>query len=293
MPVCCRCNASGQCKNCSCKKSKKRCLNCLPSRRGHCANAPSDTSSLETQRPQAQSLRRDGLPEVPNGGSNPPEVNEEPTAAANFTPANFTPANFAPTLEEPEFTPTFTSAENTPALWGEDLPAYLPPAAANFKWGVLDAESFAQSVNAIYDEVVHWKRNLFKIPSGKAGRMFFQELTRLFTAYAENSALQSTALKAAMIMQTLLLQKPHQRSKTKDHSTHLECRLKLWAQGSLDELLSESRTIQQKAMRAQKGVHPPQVLARSFAKLMMQGKVKAALRLIDSESNGGPLQLES
>ena len=26
---------------------------------------------------------------------------------------------------------------------------------------------------------------------------------------------------------------------------------------------------------------------------MMQGKVKAALRLIDSESNGGPLQLES
>ena len=179
MPVCCRCNASGQCKNCSCKKSKKRCLNCLPSRRGHCANAPSDTSSLETQRPQAQSLRRDGLPEVPNGGSNPPEVNEEPTAAANFTPANFTPANFAPTLEEPEFTPTFTSAENTPALWGEDLPAYLPPAAANFKWGVLDAESFAQSVNATYEEVVHWKRNLSKIPSGKAGRMFVEELTRL------------------------------------------------------------------------------------------------------------------
>jgi len=96
---------------------------------------------------------------------------------------------------------------------------------------VLDAESFAQSVNAIYDEVVHWKRNLFKIPSGKAGRMFVQELTRLFTAYAENSALESIALKAAMIMPTLLLQKPHQRSKMKDHNTHLERRLKLWTRG--------------------------------------------------------------
>ena len=37
-PVCCRCNASGRCKKCSCTKLNKECSNCLPLRRGHCHN---------------------------------------------------------------------------------------------------------------------------------------------------------------------------------------------------------------------------------------------------------------
>ena len=127
---------------------------------------------------------------------------------------------------------------------------------------------------------------------GKAGRLFVQEVTRLFTAYAENSALESISLKAAMIMPTLLLQKPHQRSKPKEFSSHLGRRLKLWLEGNLEELLNESRTIQQRTCRIhQNSNQPPQEIARIFAKLMMQGKVKKALRLIDSESKGGPLQL--
>ena len=34
--VCCRCNASGRCKNCACKKAGRECLSCLPRRRGQC-----------------------------------------------------------------------------------------------------------------------------------------------------------------------------------------------------------------------------------------------------------------
>ena len=36
MPVCCRCNASGCCKNCSCKKSCRPCVDCVPLRQGRC-----------------------------------------------------------------------------------------------------------------------------------------------------------------------------------------------------------------------------------------------------------------
>ena len=119
-----------------------------------------------------------------------------------------------------------------------------------------------------------------------------QEVTRLFTAYAENSALESVSLKAAMIMPTLLLQKPHQRSKPKEFSSHLEHRLKLWLEGNLEELLNESHTIQQRTCRIhQNSNQPQQETARIFAKLMMQGKVKKTLRLIGSETKGGPLQL--
>ena len=43
--------------------------------------------------------------------------------------------------------------------------------------------------------------------------------------YAEGCALESVALKAAMVMPSLVLQKPHAKSKMKDHVTHLDRRL--------------------------------------------------------------------
>ena len=47
MPVCCRCNASGRCKNCSCKKSSKPCEDCLPSHQGRCENGRSLPDAVE------------------------------------------------------------------------------------------------------------------------------------------------------------------------------------------------------------------------------------------------------
>ena len=137
----------------------------------------------------------------------------------------------ATTPSQPLLTSVETTGNTTEDI--NELPAYTLSWTTNFIWGAEDGESLAQSVNAIYDEVVHWKLNLFKTPSGKAGRLFVQEVTRLFTAYAENSALESVSLKAAMIMPTLLLQKPHQRSKPKEFSSHLERRLKLWLEATL------------------------------------------------------------
>ena len=39
-PLCCRCNASGHCKNCACRKANRQCLNCLPCHLSHCQNLP-------------------------------------------------------------------------------------------------------------------------------------------------------------------------------------------------------------------------------------------------------------
>jgi hypothetical protein len=36
--VCCRCNRAGLCRGCACVKAKRPCVNCLPSKQGHCAN---------------------------------------------------------------------------------------------------------------------------------------------------------------------------------------------------------------------------------------------------------------
>ena len=52
---------------------------------------------------------------------------------------------------------------------------------------------------------------------------FLEEMSK---SYAEVSALASVALQAAMFMPSLLLQKPHPKSKAKELRVHLNRRLK-------------------------------------------------------------------
>ena len=61
--------------------------------------------------------------------------------------------------------------------------------------------------------------------------------------------LKDIVFKAIMVMPSLLLQKPSQKSKSKDHLRALEWRLELWESGEVMELLNESGTIQ-KNMKA-------------------------------------------
>ena len=112
----------------------------------------------------------------------------------------------------------------------------------------------------------------------------------MFRAFADSSALESVAMKAVMVMPALLLQKPHPRSKSRDHVSHLERRLQLWGNGKLKELLEEGCTIQLQLHR-----NPPrrqEDTARVFAKLMMEGKVRAALRIVTGSYGGGSLPLD-
>ena len=89
-----------------------------------------------------------------------------------------------------------------------DFPQFAKMASPTYKCGEVDGETFAHSVECCYEEIVHWRRFLFKIPSGKAGKSFVHEQTKLFHAYADESALESIALKAAMVLPALMLQKP-------------------------------------------------------------------------------------
>ena len=127
-----------------------------------------------------------------------------------------------------------------------DLPPHEPMPPPRFTWGEIDSEFFIQQLNVAYTEVTHWSRNIFTIPSGKAGKEFVRELSRLFRSYASASALESVALKTATVSCILLLQKPFHSSKTRDHTSCLERRLINWKTGDMNNLLHEGRTIQQR-----------------------------------------------
>ena len=91
-----------------------------------------------------------------------------------------------------------------------------------------------------------------------------------------------------MIMPALRLQKPSKKSSSKLNTAYLNKRLNLWEEGNFDELMKEMRAIQLSHKRERPSTHDnPDNLAKSFAKLMMQGKVNAALRLLDRQETLG------
>ena len=152
-------------------------------------------------------------------------------------------------------------------------------------WGDHTSEDVAQIGNAIYEEVVFWKRNIFKLPSGAAGKRYIKETTRLINIWNENSVpLVDSALKFLMIMPSILLQKPNQKSTAKIHSAYLQKRLELWENGRFDDLMQEARSIQKQLKNSTKRQNNTETLSKNFARLMLQGKVHAALRLLDNET---------
>ena len=92
------------------------------------------------------------------------------------------------------------------------------------------------------------------------------------------------ALKALMVLPALLLQKPSAKSKTKDHTACLTRRLEDWKLGNIEKLIQEARAIQKKLCSSRKNRNVEDI-SRVFAKLMMEGKIKSALKYLDKEGH--------
>ncbi len=179
----------------------------------------------------------------------------------------------------------------THSITSQDPITIHPIARPNFAWGSVDADTFSKELDKAYKSVVHWRRNLFRVPHGNAGKLFVTELVRLYTAFATGSALESIALKATVVIPHLLLQKPQKKSKTKDHIACLQRRMETWANGDLQDLLGEGTTIQQRLLKTSPHSRNHKNPGRKFEELMFQGKTHAALELISHSGKGGFLHL--
>ena len=168
------------------------------------------------------------------------------------------------------------------------FPDFIPISNGMFSWGDVVDSAFSSTVKAAYSEVVHWKRNIFTVPSEAQGKKFTNELSRLFRAYAEVSALESVAL----VTPALLLQKPHKSSRIHDHIACLERRLYLWDAGDIHSLL-QGRCIQQRLPRRQPSHHSKDDsdLNGRFMNLMQVGKTKDAVCLLSNKEKGRLLHL--
>ncbi|KAL5266928.1 hypothetical protein ACHWQZ_G004092 [Mnemiopsis leidyi] len=146
----------------------------------------------------------------------------------------------------------------------------------------MNGMNFIEELEKTYDHVVSWRRNVFKLPTGKTGKLFIKEMTTLFDYFNSDSSLQPLALKLIMVYAPLLLQKPSKTSKSKDHCSCLSKRLVLWQKGDLSSLLREGKAIQKRLTSSRKRDVDPMKI---FTRLMLLGKVSAALKWVNSSKH--------
>ena len=109
------------------------------------------------------------------------------------------------------------SISSTPCSWRWQDLKFCPNWRANanrFCWGDVSGHAaFAVNLHTAYNEVIHWRKILFLVPTRKAGKVFDSEFARLFQAYADCSSLEPVALEATTTMAIPLLQNHIGRAK--------------------------------------------------------------------------------
>ena len=177
-----------------------------------------------------------------------------------------------------------------------NLPSFNLSTLTTFEWRGSLSPAVLELLDQLYFQVVHWKPNLFTVPSGNLGKSFVSELASLLHSFSKQSALEPFALKAAMLMPNLLLQKPHNESKLSFRVVRscLQRRLDLWLKGDFLALFNEGIVIQ-KHLSASPCYRPScddQTHSSRFSHLMTQGHVNAALRCLSPSCDCGPLNLD-
>ena len=265
------CNDKGKCFNCQCSKHGLACSNCFPLKRGHCFNRFNGPSPLDPLSvcPSPAVLSSNSQPSSPPSTVDHPQPSHCGRSQSPFSPCDTLPP--IPSLLPIPDLPPFTHLPSNPV----------------FSWGSAEETSVIPLLDKIYKEVVCWKRNLFRVPFGSAGKRFVSEMARLFFDYANCSSTEIISLKAALVLPSLLLQHPHPKSKDKENISCLERCLNEWSDGHLSILFDECKQIQSR-LRPSRPYESDTSNRRAIA---FTNLVCQSLRLLDSSSSGRILHL--
>ena len=133
-----------------------------------------------------------------------------------------------------------------------------------------------------YNQIVYWRKNVFMVPTGAAGKNMFHEISRLLNLLTRNTPLKNIVLKAVHVKPALLLQKPGKTLKMKDHLKALEKRLRFWKEQNITELVNESKTIQDRLPSTKKNQMNIEKPSSKFKQPMQKRNIFLCLNLATS-----------
>ena len=68
----------------------------------------------------------------------------------------------------------------------------------------LNGHEFVETIHRVYDEIVQWRKDLFKLSSGNAAKIFIRKLTSWLEHFNRDSEYKFTALRVYMILSSPL-----------------------------------------------------------------------------------------
>ena len=151
------------------------------------------------------------------------------------------------------------------------------------------------AISSAFDEVVHWRKRFFKIPTGSVGKDFVNLIAAKLRSFVDSAGTNASAMYNLSVLPSLMLQVTHSKSKAKANADHLQRRMALWRGGDLDALLAEGRCLQDTLFRSRPGGRRQgeSDRARMFAEHMRKGRVHDALRSLDSgNDDSGVLKID-
>ena len=122
---------------------------------------------------------------------------------------------------------------------------------------------------------LHLWKNLFKLPSGKAVKLFITELTTWLHHYNQESQFHGIVLKVFMVLPAMIMKTPSKSSKAKEHLIKLDEGLKLWKDGRISDLMRECGVVHKHLLNSTK--REPKDTALVFSNLMILGKINVEL----------------
>ena len=72
---------------------------------------------------------------------------------------------------------------------------------------------YREEIENAFNELVHWKRNLFDLPTGAPEKAFINELTKQINKWCSKSPNRDICLKALMVMPSLILKRTSNKRK--------------------------------------------------------------------------------
>ena len=302
--ACCSCNGvNARCIRCACVKRKKPCLDCLPQRSGTCRNtvslrqeqaAKGTDTVLSSSVLSSSPVSNNGSTQVGNDGSNSPccrsnalargvdrnEVIQSPNSPCATYHTTY--RHLSPLTSNCHY-PNASAVESYPH--GEPNIEEL----VNTAFGSSLIQSQGSDSSNVWHRrwlsVVHLSGKLYDIPGGSVGRKYVDSLTQEVSHLSSGNYPSDRVI----VFSSVILQRDRMVRKGQDVRRVLARRLSMWSNADYDLLVQEAIRCDKSLKYKHKFDDDESHLVSVFTKLMLQGKVRAAVRWISEHSKGNVL----
>ena len=262
---CCSCNGSrARCIRCSCVQNRQLCVSCDAKRLGTCHNLPSSQSRARSPSPRQESVHlyssTSDLSHIsassPRASSSAPNTVDRDTGLDDDTRI----------LQQNEIDNLLMEAYDTP-----ETAIFVSPVWSS-RW-----LSITQLTGSHYF-----------LPTGAVGRHYVTLLTEEIKLLSQ----QIHTSERLIVFSSVILQRDKMIKGAKEVRRIIDRRLSMWSEEKYDLLVQEAVRCDRSFHLAQKrksNNQSPDHTAKVFTRLMLLGKVKAAMRWLSGESRGGLL----